>query len=112
MSNTISPTRLRLICREVASRVNARRGREEPTEEAVLLELLRRVEFHLGRKPGTLTASTVNPSRNIMDALGVFLGSGASSSLASILQEELLGKVVVRDEARAVESRSSLSSQA
>jgi hypothetical protein len=99
--NTISPARLRLICQEVASKVNARRGREEPNEEAVLLELLRRVEFHLGRKPETLAVSPTNSSRNITDAIGVLFGSGASSSLLSILQEELLSKVLMHNEAKA-----------
>jgi hypothetical protein len=97
MTQTISTTRFRLLCREVASKVNARHGREEPTRATVLLELLRRVESHLGRKPGDTTSSAAS----IMEAFDRLVAQGASTTWSVIVDDELLGKVRLRDDDQA-----------
>jgi hypothetical protein len=89
MTNTVSTTRFRLLCQEVASKVNARHGREEPTRATVLLELLRRVESHLGRKP----TDGLSSSASITEAFDRLVASGASATWPVIVENELLGKV-------------------
>jgi hypothetical protein len=99
MAQTINSARLRLICHEIVAKVNARRGREEATEEAVLFELLRRVESHLGRRPAALSAGAGSTSA-ILAALSAMVRADASASLDSILDTELLGKVALGGSAK------------
>lgn len=99
MEHTISAARFRLLCREIASKVNARRNREETTRAAVLLELLRRVEGHLGRKPGDLAGSAADPTRGIMEALDRLVDASADAAWVAIAETELLCKVRLREDA-------------
>jgi hypothetical protein len=97
MTNTVSTTRFRLLCQEVASKVNARHGREEATKVTVLLELLRRVESHLGRKP----ADSISSLASVTEAFDRLVATGASTTWPVIVENELLGKVRLRDDERA-----------
>jgi hypothetical protein len=101
---TISSAKFRLLCKEVAAKVNARSGRADVNEQAVLLELLRRVEAHLGRKPADYTLGAANSAELITAALAGHLESAAGPALASMLQTELLGKVALRSASGVVES--------
>jgi hypothetical protein len=96
MANTISSVRFRLLCREVALKVNARRGRGETTREAVLRELLRRVESHLGRKPGVLVNDSANPTKSIAEAMNGLFDASTAAAWPLIAEEELLRKVVLQ----------------
>ena len=103
MTKTISAVRFRLLCREVALKVNARRSRGEATREAVLRELLRRVESHLGQKPGVLVEDAADPTRSIAEALNRLFDASTGTAWPLIAEEELLRKVLLRGEGRGPE---------
>ena len=98
MSNAVSTARFRLLCREVAAKVNARSGRGETTRGAVLLELLRRVESHLGRKPSALPDGGAGGEASVRETLGRLVDETQGTSWVDIAEAELLGKVTVRSE--------------
>jgi hypothetical protein len=92
---TVSATQFRLLCQEIAFKVNARQNREEATKASVLLELLRRVESYLGQRPVGLVGTGANMVKSMTEALDRFVETGAAWT--AIADKELFGKVRLRD---------------
>jgi hypothetical protein len=95
--NTISSARFRLLCRDIAGKVNARSGREHATRDSVLKELLRSVEMHLGRKPGALLNGDPDPAVAVTKALGTLVDAKGDGWLP-IVEEEIFQKVGMHDD--------------
>jgi hypothetical protein len=95
---TVSATQFRLLCQEIAFKVNARQNREQATTASVLLELLRRVESYLGQRPVGLVGTGANLTKSMTDALDRFVEPGADTTWTAIADKELFGKVKLRDQ--------------
>jgi hypothetical protein len=92
MAAKISASRFRLLCREVAGKVSARRDRQVTSRDAVLRELLRRVESHLGRKPSNLAAGA-DGGAVIREELDRLFDASSGAAWGPIAEEELMAKV-------------------
>jgi hypothetical protein len=78
------------MCRELAGKVAARRGRESASEEAVLRELLRQIESHLGRKPVDLSRHTGDGAQGIRGEIDRLFDTSGGAAWAPIANDELL----------------------
>jgi hypothetical protein len=109
--NTISPGRFRLLCQEIAFKVNARQNREEATRTSVLLELLRRVERFLGERHATLAGGPASVTQSITERLDQFVDTAPGTSGSAIAETELIGRVRIHgEEEKAPPKKSSRSS--
>jgi hypothetical protein len=103
---TVSATQFRLLCQEIAFKVNARQNREAATRASVLLELLRRVESYLGQRPVGLVGTGPSLTKSISEALDRFVETGAGTSWTAIADQEVFRKVRLHDEEGTTEKQS------